>query len=72
MNTDELIRGIEARDAWIKELEERLSQLPTLEGYKLERARSLRWFNAITKIANDKSPPWDKTDFQRIAREVLE
>lgn len=26
---------------------------------------------ALEKIANDKSPPWDRTDFQRIARETI-
>lgn len=28
--------------------------------------------DALEKIANDRSPPWDKTDFQRVARECLE
>lgn len=28
--------------------------------------------DALEKIANDRSPPWDKTDFQRIATECLE
>ena len=27
--------------------------------------------DALDKIANDRSPPWDKTDFERIARETL-
>lgn len=27
--------------------------------------------DALSKIANDRSPPWDKTDFERIARETL-
>lgn len=26
---------------------------------------------ALEEIANDKSPPWDKTDFQKVARSTL-
>jgi hypothetical protein len=53
----------------IKELEKKYDKVTTqLVSYE---ATIGYLKDALSKIANDRSPPWDKTDFERIARECL-
>lgn len=53
----------------IKELEHKYDKITTqLVSYE---ATIGYLKDALNKIADDRSPPWDKTDFERIARETL-
>jgi predicted DNA-binding protein len=64
----------------IDELQEAYTAEILLNGEMAERIKELEkkyeatigyLKEALEKIANDRSPPWDKTDFERIARETL-
>jgi uncharacterized membrane-anchored protein YhcB (DUF1043 family) len=55
--------------AKIKELEEQLEKATTMIVNHEAKMGFMK--EALEKIRDDRSPQWDKTDFQRIARECL-
>lgn len=67
-------KEIEIRDKRIKELQDECTRLfePTREFWnKGLQAENKKLREALIKIANDRTPPWDKKDYQDVAREAL-
>jgi hypothetical protein len=64
-----ILELLKVRDERIKELDSRLDKATTM--IVNHEAKLSFTLEVLEKIRDDRSPPWDKTDFQMIAREAL-